>query len=196
MKRQTNLSLSLRQMTHAIGLKDGRPVIRAILVALIATGAMIAPSHHSAQSICDVQQGCATAGKFDIAFMLDRSGSIANRGQTWNIMIEGVLRVLRDPTVIPRDGSIAVCVVAFNGAANVTVPLTDITSADDAKKVADLVAALKCGTIHSQVFPCPSGETNWVAGILSASNNIGQVRSAKPKPGARRILYLVSDGST
>jgi len=166
------------------------------LIALIATGAMIAPRDHSAQSICDVQQGCATPGKFDLAFMLDRSGSLTSRGQTWNLMVEGVLRVVRDATVIPRDGSIAVCVVAFDGAASITVPLTDINSADDAKKVADQIAALKCGDIHSQIFPCPFGETSWTSGILSASNNLSQVRSAKPKPGARRILYLVSDGST
>jgi hypothetical protein len=196
MNRQTNLFLSLWRLPQGVGLKDGRPLVRAILVALIATCSMISTSPHSAQSVCEIQSGCATAGKFDIAFMLDRSGSVANRGQTWNLMVEGVLRVLRDPTVIPRDGSIAVCVVAFDGAASVTVPLTDINSADDAKKVADLVAALKCGSIRSQVFPCPFGETNWVSGILGASTNVGQARSAKPKPGARRIFYLVSDGST
>jgi hypothetical protein len=122
---------------------------------------------------------------------------MANRGQTWNIMIDGVLRALRNPTVIPRDGSIGVCVVAFNGAANIVVPLTDINSATDASNIAAKVDALRCtGGIHSQVFPCPLGETSFFAGLLTASNNVNQARGANPKPGARRVMLMVTDGST
>ncbi len=172
-----------------------KQLVRMCLIALIASGIMLAPRNHSAQS-CDLAADCAVPAKVDIAFMLDRSGSLASRGQTWNIMVEGVLTALGDATVIPRDGTIAVCVVAFDGAASLVVPLTDINSADDASTVVSQVAALNCGSIGSQSFPCPAGQTSWVAGILSAGNNINKVRSIRPKPGAQRILYLVSDGST
>lgn len=169
---------------------------RVFLVALMAAGTVFAPSSQRAQSVCDPPgPSCRAQAKYDIGFMLDRSGSIALRGQTWNIMVEGVLRALRDSTVIPRDGSIAVSVVAFDGAANLIVPLTDITSADAAKKAADAVQTLKCtGNIQSQIFPCPSGDTSWVAGILTAYNQMNQARSINPKPGARRVLIMVSDG--
>jgi len=188
--------LSSRRMVLALQLKTGRMAVRAFLIALIVTGVMIEPRPERAQD-CSIQAGCRTPSKVDIAFILDRSGSIGTRGQTWNIMVDGVLRALSDPTVIPRDGSIAVCVVAFNGAANLVVPLTDINAAGDAAKVASQVQMLKCsGDIHSQIFPCPFGETSFVSGILSASNNVNQVRSASPKPGARQVLVLVSDGST
>jgi hypothetical protein len=146
---------------------------------------------------CGIAPGCKQPPKVDIAFMLDRSGSMAQRGQTWNIMVDGVIRALRDRTVFPRDGSIAVCVVVFGGAAEIIVPLTDINSTDDANKVIALVEPLKCaGDIHSQVFPCPFGETSWFSGIFAAGNHINQQRTIKPKPGARRALLLVSDGST
>jgi von Willebrand factor type A domain-containing protein len=173
-----------------------RVLARIFLTALIVTVIMIEPRHQHAQS-CDIPQGCRAPGKVDLAFILDRSGSLATRGQTWNIMIDGLGRALRNPTVIPRDGSIAVCVVAFDGAANIVVPLTDINSASDAALVAAKVDALRCtGDIHSQIFPCPFGETSFVAGILNADNNVNQVRSSNPKPGARRVLLMVSDGST
>ncbi|HSB12598.1 MAG TPA: choice-of-anchor D domain-containing protein [Blastocatellia bacterium] len=173
----------------------GRILIRTFLIALILTGISIEPRHQIAED-CGVLLGCNAQPKFDIAFMLDRSGSVAQRGQTWNIMIDGVLRALRDPTVIPRDGSIAVCVVVFDGAANITVPLTDVNSAADANKVAGLVEALRCGNIQSQVFPCPFGETSWFSGIFATAVHVNQTRSVIPKPGARRVFLLVSDGAT
>jgi hypothetical protein len=185
-----------RKRVLALRSKSGRLAVRTFLIAFIVTGVMMAPRPERAQD-CNIQSGCRTPSKVDIAFILDRSGSVGTRGQTWNLMVEGLLRALSDPTVIPRDGSTAVCVVAFNGAANLVVPLTDINVAGDAAKVANQVQTLKCsGDIHSQVFPCPFGETSFVSGILSAGNNLSQVRSAIPKPGARQVLVLVSDGST
>jgi uncharacterized protein YegL len=160
--------------------------------------AMIAPPPQQAQNPpCDPLPGCRVQTKYDLAFMLDRSGSLALRGQTWNIMVDGVVRALRDSTVIPRDGSIAVSVVVFDGAANLIVPLTDIKTASDANNIANQVDLLKCtGNIKSQIFPCPAGETSWFAGILTANNHVNQFRSGNPKPGARRVLLLVSDGQT
>ena len=196
MNFQIASSLSSRRMVHSLQLKPGRMAVRAFLIAFIVTGVMMEPRPERAQD-CNIQAGCHTPSMVDIAFILDRSGSLGTRGQTWNLMVEGVLRSLSDTTVIPRDGSIAVCVVAFNGAANLVVPLTDINVEGDAAKVASQVQTLKCsGDIHSQIFPCPFGETSFVSGILSARNNVNQVRSASPKPGARQVLVLVSDGST
>lgn len=186
----------LRTITCTLRPTTVRALTCACLTALIVAAVMVEPRNEQAQD-CGVLPGCVAPAKIDIAFMLDRSGSLATRGQTWNIMVDGVLRALRNPTVIPRDGSIGVCVVVFNGAANIIVPLTDINSAGDAAKVAAQVETLKCiGDIHSQVFPCPFGETSFVAGILNAGNNVNQTRSANPKPGARRVLLMVSDGST
>src|SRR5262245_60105727 len=174
-----------------------RLFIQGSLAALILMGVMIAPPSQRAQNPpCDTQPGCRAPVKFDIAFMLDRSGSLASRGQTWNIMVEGLLRTIRDSTVIPRDGSVAVTVVAFDGAATIVAPLTDIASAADVSKVETPVQALRCGNIKSQIFPCPAGETSWFAAILSAYNHINQTRQINPKPGARRVLVLVSDGET
>ncbi|HSO76027.1 MAG TPA: vWA domain-containing protein, partial [Blastocatellia bacterium] len=126
--------------------------------------------------------------------MIDASGSVATRGQTYNIEIEGLLRALRDPAVIPRDGSVAVSVVVFNGAAHVAVSLKDINSPDDARAVADQIEALKCADIDSQIAPCPFGSTMYSAAIMAADVNASQVRSLNPKPGARRVMVLSSDG--
>ncbi len=173
-----------------------RAFVRVFLAALITGGIFIAPRMQLAED-CGVSSGCKPQPRIDLAFMLDRSGSMAARGQTWNIMVDGVVRALRDRTIVPRDGSIAVSVVAFDGGANITVPLTDINSGDDANKVIALVEGLKCpGDIHSQVFPCPFGETSWYSGILVTGNHVNQTRGAHPKPGANRVLLLVSDGST
>lgn len=168
---------------------------RILLTALILTGASITPRQQIAED-CGLLPGCHAQPKIDLAFTLDRSGSVAQRGQTWNIMIDGVLRALRDPTIIPRNGSLAVCVVVFDGAATIAAPLTDINSAADADKVATAVEALRCGNISSQIFPCPFGETKWEAGIFATSTHVNQIRSVNLKPGARRVFVLVSDGVT
>ena len=48
---------------------------------------------------------CRPPTKVDIAFILDRSGSMGpvELGESYNIQVEGVARALRDPDVIPRD---------------------------------------------------------------------------------------------
>ncbi|MFY9610562.1 MAG: DUF1194 domain-containing protein [Blastocatellia bacterium] len=171
--------------------------LRAGVIVLFVAAMMVSPGRQkAAQDNCSdpLNEGCFVQPRIDLSFMIDASGSIEGRGQTYNLEIEGLLRALRDPAVIPRDGSVAVSVVLFNGAATVAVSLKDINSPEDAQFVADQVEALKCEDIHSQIPPCPFGETRYAAAISAAHINASQVRGQNPKPGARRVLVLSSDG--
>src|SRR5512143_68964 len=92
-------------------------IIRGFIVLLLIALPLIQPQRYQAQSDCPpavVPEGCFTPPKRDIAFLIDATGSIEQRGQTYNAEVEGVRRALGDPTVIPRDGSTAVSVIVFN----------------------------------------------------------------------------------
>ncbi|MEK6300866.1 MAG: VWA domain-containing protein [Acidobacteriota bacterium] len=172
-------------------------VLRAGVMALFVAAVMMSPWHQkAAEDDCSVppKDGCFFQPKTDLLFMIDASGSIANRGQTYNIEIDGVVRALRDPAVIPRDGSIAVSVLVFNGGATLVVSLTDINSPDDAEAIAHQVEALKCGNIQSQIPPCPFGDTKYSFAIQTADIDANKARILNPKPGARRVMVLSSDG--
>ena len=171
-------------------------LLRAGVIALYVAAMMMSPgSQRAAEEDCTPPpDGCFVQPRMDLSFIVDASGSIEKRGQTYNLEIEGLLRALRDPATIPRDGSVAVSVVVFNGAATVAVSLKDINSPDDAQAVIDHVEALKCANIHSLIPPCPFGETKYAAGIMAADIDASQVRSTNPKPGARRVLVMCSDG--
>src|SRR6185369_13522224 len=125
-------------------------IIRVLIAALFVAALLLTPRAQRAQDDCTPVQsaGCFVQPKRDIAFLIDATGSVEQRGQTYNIQIEGVRRALSDPTVIPRDGSVAVAVIVFNEAAQVAVPLTDVTDEATAKQIADLVESLKCGDSH------------------------------------------------
>jgi uncharacterized protein YegL len=112
------------------------------------------------------------------------------RGQTYNVEIEGVLSAVRDPTVIPRDGSVAVAVVTFNGNAIVRAPFQEIGSGDDAENFAAKVENLKCSNLDSMIDPCPIGDTNYDLAIHTAANHLNQNR----RPGARLVLLMATDG--
>jgi hypothetical protein len=170
-----------------------RNFMRYALAVAVAAGAMIGAPHRSAQQeICSIQreEGCFTPPKRDIAFIVDRSGSIATRGQTYNVEVQGILRALRDPTAIPRDGSIAVSVVTFAEDARVAVPLTEIASTADAESVAAKVQGLICQDISSQTGACPFGGTRYTAAIITADAHLNQNR----REGARRVLLMATDG--
>ncbi|HYV04768.1 MAG TPA: vWA domain-containing protein, partial [Blastocatellia bacterium] len=193
---QSDLKTAIRSCFGRVRL-DGF-VLRIGVVALFVAAVMLSPWHQkAAEDDCSPpsQEGCFVQPKTDLLFIIDGSGSIAARGQTYNIEIEGVVRALRDPAVIPRDGSIAVSVVVFNGGANLVVSLTDIDSFADADAIAHQVEALKCGNILSQVPPCPFGETSYAPAIQTADIDANKARILHPKPGARRVLVLSSDGS-
>ncbi|HWP43049.1 MAG TPA: DUF1194 domain-containing protein, partial [Blastocatellia bacterium] len=170
-----------------------RLAMRAAIVAMLAAGIVMTSPRPSAQ-----QNPCPhdplNPAKIDIAFIVDRSGSIALRGQTYNIQIDGVIAALSDPSVIPRDGSVAVAVVTFAGDACIAVPLTEIDSTGTANAVIAQVERLKCAPaspVIAQCPTCPFGETNYSSAIITADNHMNRNR----RQGARRVLLLSSDGN-
>jgi hypothetical protein len=173
-------------------------IIRALIVTLLVAAPLLLPRAHKAQDDCTPApiQGCFVQPKRDIAFLIDATGNVEQRGQTYNIEIEGVRRALSDPTVIPRDGSVAVAVIIFNEAARVVVPLTDITSAAAAQQIADFLQTLKCTDLTSLRFPCPFGATFYAPAIQAANIELNRARNQNPKPGASRVFVLSSDGLT
>ena len=170
------------------------------MVALLVAAPLIAPRHQQAQDNCTPVQaeGCYVQAKRDIAFLIDATGSVEQRGQTYNIQVEGVRRAISDPTVIPRDGSVAVAVIVFNEAAQVFVPLTEVTSEAVAQQIAKAVDSLKCTDIHSHHFPCPMGATLYAPAIQAADIHLSRARNDNPKPGVHRVfslLHRVLDGT-
>ena len=122
-----------------------RRSIRAFVIALLLAAPMVAPREQIAQDNCakDTLKGCFVQANRDIAFLIDASGSIALRGQTYNVQLEGVIRALNDPTVIPRNGTVAVSVILFNETRNLAVPLTEINSREDAQKIITTLETLQ-----------------------------------------------------
>src|SRR5215510_6569678 len=91
-------------------------VFASVCVVMMAVAAAMTPARHTAflpQDLCTKKSGCFVFPQRDISFLIDASGSIANRGEAYNAVIEGLIRAVQDPTIIPRDGSVAVSVVQF-----------------------------------------------------------------------------------
>lgn len=175
--------------------------LSAGLIAAIIAGITVSSPTQSAQPVNltdGTQANCPPPRpKVDLAFILDRSGSLdaALLGQTYNIQIEGVLRALRDPTVIPRDGSVAVVVETFAGSATIQVPFRQIDSATDAEAIAAMVETLRCPTTNcASTGFCPvlgsNPASNYAPAIATATNHLNQ----NYRPGARQALLLSSDG--
>jgi hypothetical protein len=183
-------------------------ILRLALVSAIIVGVMVpAPTRSQQQVGCaESNPSCPPArAKVDMAFIIDRSGSMANsiddktegpgRGQAYNIELEGVRRALLDPTVIPPDGSIAVAVVLFPLPGLTSFPLVqfkEIDTAADAQSFADEVEKLKCVAVCDPVstYPCPSGATFYSGPIMDADELLNQIH----RPGARRVLLMSTDG--
>jgi hypothetical protein len=158
---------------------------------------MMAMPHQRAKALYQVAGNpCMKTRPTKLIFLIDRSGSMAPRGQTYNSQIEGVIRSLRDPTVVPRDGSVEVGIVVFAEAATTLLvndkPLTQINSFTDAEAVATRVNTLKCDNPGSQIAPCPFGATSFEAAILQADS----LASRNGNPQAHRLLVLSTDGQT
>src|SRR5262249_12846241 len=100
----------------------------------------------------------------------------------------GARQAVLDPVVVPRDGSVSISVVLFDGAAKVAVQSTEVRNDDDAQALADQLELLRCASLNSFVEPCPSGDTNLDAAIRKASE-ILRVRTA-----SRRVFMLLTDG--
>ncbi|HEY3135424.1 MAG TPA: hypothetical protein VGL29_05180, partial [Blastocatellia bacterium] len=113
----------------------------------------------------------------------------------YNVELEGVARALRDPGVIPRDGSVAVTVVTFAGGSTVAVPFREIDSAPVADAIAEMVENLKCTTTTcNSTGLCPvfgtNPASNYGPAISGAYNELRQNHRA----GARQVLLMSSDG--
>ncbi len=172
-----------------------------MIMLVMATA--ITASGWSADHVCSPgpKPGCFIQAKRDVVFIIDHSGSIARRGQTYNVEIEGVAKALRDPTVIPRDGSTAVVIVLFDDNAFIKVASDDlpnskqlkgIDSDEQAIKIAAMVETLRCSVVDDPAAPppCPSGNTNFGAAIAKASDYLKE----HGRQDARRMLFMFTDG--
>ncbi len=170
----------------------------AILFSIIATLMIGAPARRAQQDPCRTDGGgdggstrtCYVQPLYDIAFIVDASGSIAQRGQTYNLELEGIINALTDPTVIPRDGTVALSIFTFSGGVNLRVPFTEINSEATAQAVIAALQAIKCPNIGSINPPCPGGETLPSGAVQLANAHMSQNR----RPGARRALMMTTDG--
>jgi hypothetical protein len=165
------------------------------MVAAIVTGAIFyAPQRDAgpggpAQSASDCPRPNA---KIDLAFIIDRSGSLDRRvqGETYNIEVEGVRRAMLDLGVIPRDGSMAIAVFTFAGQPSLSVPFTEIKSATDAAAVATALEALKCVGDETCPQQGPIPATACGLALLAANDYL----NANQRTGARRVLLISTDG--
>jgi hypothetical protein len=168
--------------------------MRAAIIGALVVGVMVyAPAHDARLRSAESLQDCPQPGaKVDLAFIIDRSGSldVKAQGQTYNVEIEGVRRAILDPGVIPRDGSIAVAVFTFAGEPSLHVPFTEIKSEADAVAFAATVGALKCVSAETCPLKGPNPETNAGQALLAANQHLSDNKRA----GARRVLLMSTDG--
>jgi len=165
----------------------------AVLLTITAVMLVAAPGRRAQESPCAPSAqptGCFVQARYDIAFILDRSGSIADRGQTYNIELEGVIRAISDSTVIPRNGTVAVAVFSFAGDTVLHVPLTEINADTDIQGIIDTLEALRCQNIGSLTPPCPTGETKPATAIQVVDTHMSQNR----RQNVRRVLLFSTDG--
>jgi len=169
--------------------------MRAAIIGGLVVGVMIcAPTLNARlEPSAESSQECPQPGaKVDLAFIIDRSGSldVKAQGQTYNVEIEGVRRAILDPSLIPRDASIAVAVFTFAGEPSLRVRFTEITSEADAEGVAAKVDALKCVSPETCPQKGPNRASNAGPALLAANQHLSDNKRA----GARRVLLISTDG--
>ena len=190
-------TLALKNKALTIKLVSAR---RAVLAVTATLALMVLAPTRIAQQDCStaLNPECPALGnKIDIAFIIDRSGSMALNqvGQTYNIEVEGVVRALRDPSVIPRDKSTAVSVWTLAGSPVMVVPLQEIDSAADAEAIATIVEGLKCTAADcNPTGLCPFFGSNPASNYAPAISNVYKHLSENHRTGARQALLLSSDG--
>lgn len=174
----------------------------ALTITLIAIAIIAASSQVARQVNSDIRQDCLITSYADLAFVVDMSGSMdpLKRGQTYNVQIEGIVRSLRDPAVIPRDGSVAVSIFTFAKVPTLRLELTAITSRESAEQAASQIEALKCVCEVEQSCPGEGSDpaSNFGAALNAAYTHLKQKdqsrESADPRKNARRLLVLSTDG--
>lgn len=184
---------SLKSLTGRWGLRAAALAVVVVVCLLTMT-----PRQQAQSNLCDPVRtpDCQGNRRVKLVFLLDRSGSMAPRGQTYNSQIAGVARALRDPAIIPRDGTVEVGVITFAEAAAVLQvagqSLTRIDSFTTAETVAKAVEGLSCGNFNSQLFPCPFGGTSFESAVLAADVLVSREGEAT----AHRLLVMSTDGQT
>ncbi|HYV04615.1 MAG TPA: vWA domain-containing protein, partial [Blastocatellia bacterium] len=175
-------------------------VLIAFSISLGLAVALVGPSLRAHQTAEPSPDCPATQTRINLVFIIDRSGSLAHkinppheqnegRGQTYNVEIEGVRRALLDSSVIPRDGSVSVGAVLFDGEASVALSLTaPINSDGAAQAIAAQVETLHCLDLDSDIASCPAGDTNFDKAIRQAD------QIARSRSGARRVFIMSTDG--
>src|SRR5436853_4523131 len=78
-------------------------VLLLLAVSFVSVPAALSPTPFQECSAIAAST-CFVNPSIDLAVVLDHSGSLA--ASAYNIQIDGLVRALRDPTVIPRDGSV------------------------------------------------------------------------------------------
>ena len=93
--------------------------IITITLALVLLVSMIAaPSAATATTVPDVLMG----------FCLDSSGSIGS--SNWSLVRTGLANAIYDETIVPRDGSVEICIVTFSSSTSVILEPTVVTAAN------------------------------------------------------------------
>jgi hypothetical protein len=188
----------MRFETIGLPLKKTVRAWTSVIVVIVAVFSLLValPKPQASAAYQGAANPCARNRQTKLIFLIDRSGSMAPRGQTYNSQIEGVIRSVSDPTVVPRDGSVEVGIVVFAETATTLAvngkPLTQINSISDAEAVAARVATLKCANLESQIAPCPFGATSFDAAVRMADSLASQNGSTQ----AHRLLVMSTDGQT
>lgn len=123
----------------------------------------------------------------DLAFVMDGSKSISPT--EFALALSGISGSIRDPAIVPHDGSVAVTFVQFAADSNlvpvarIDLPLTVIDSTATANTVADTIDAItKLGT---------GPGTPIFKGVDEAVVAVGAGH-----PGARQVMCVTTDGAT
>ncbi|MBN2077040.1 MAG: Ig-like domain-containing protein [Dehalococcoidales bacterium] len=93
-------------------------ILTIVLTLVLLVGIIATPATAGANGAPDVLMG----------FCLDSSGSISS--SEWTLIKTGLGNVIGDPTIVPQDGSVEICIVKFSQTAQeVLVPtvVTDVT---------------------------------------------------------------------
>jgi Protein of unknown function (DUF1194) len=161
-------------------------VLLLLVVSFVSVPAAMTPTPFQECSACFVNPS------IDLAVVLDHSGSLD--ATAFNIQIDGLASALRDPTVIPRDGSVGLSVISFSDQPTLLISLTTIKSASDAEALAKRVEAFRC----AGEVDCPTGGTvpasNFGPAIRAANFQLRRTQNEDGEPIARRVLLLSTDG--
>jgi hypothetical protein len=115
-----------------------------------------------------------------LALVMDGSGSIS--GSEWSLQLNGYANAIKDPNVVPQDGSVAIGVVQFSSSAAISVPMSIISSQTDADNfAANILGISKSG-----------GMTNIGGGIYTGAT---MLNSFSPIGGGiRQVIDVSTDG--